>query len=52
MTKEYDMERLKVLAEQTDKAASEYEAAHGKEREVSSFAEAARAFLATVEKRE
>ena len=52
MTKEYDYEHLKVIAEQVLKSASEYEAAHGKEREVSGFADAARAFLAAVEKRE
>ena len=46
MTERYDWERLVVLAEQTAKAAAEYEAAHGKRGEVSDFAKAAGRFIA------
>ena len=46
MTERYDMERLVVLAEQVAKAASEYEAAHGKRGEVTDLARAAGRFLA------
>ena len=46
MTERYDWERLVVLAEQVWKAATEYEAAHGANSEVSDFAIAAGRFLA------
>ena len=50
MTEAYDMERLKVLAEQTMRAAGEYAEAHGVNSEVSDFADAAERFLDRIDK--
>ena len=50
MTEAYDMERLKVLAEQTVRAAGEYAEAHGELSAVSDFADAARGFLDRIDK--